>query len=156
MKRTLLLALAVTGVLLAVDQTTKVLVESAFALGESVPVCPHFNLTYVRNEGCAWGMLQGAQYWLAGFAVAAVILCLCFWRVLFGLGLRAAFLGGLLLSGIIGNCIDRLRLGYVVDFFDFYWGRSHFPCFNVADSAICAAVFLMILLPAPKPAKDAQ
>lgn len=156
MKRTLLIALAVTLVFLAIDQGSKLWVESLFAYGESVAVCPHFNLTYVRNHGCAWGMLQGAQYWLAGFAVAAVVLCLRFWRSVFGLGLRAAFLGGLLFSGIIGNCIDRLRLGYVVDFFDFYWGKSHFPCFNVADSAICVAVFLLILFPTPKPEKDAK
>lgn len=155
MKRTLLPALIVIALLLLLDQGTKLWVESAFALGESVAVCPHFNLTYVRNEGCAWGMLQGAQYWLAGFAVVASALCLRFWRPLFGPGLRGALLGGLLLSGILGNCIDRLRLGYVVDFFDFYWGKSHFPCFNIADSVICVAVFLLILLPAPKTEKGA-
>lgn len=155
MKRTLLMALGIALLFLIADQVSKVIVESRFALGESVAVCPCFNLTYVRNEGCAWGMLQGAQLWLAGFGLAAVALCIAFWRPLFGLGLRAALLGGLLISGILGNCIDRIRLGYVVDFFDFYWGKSHFPCFNIADSAICVAVFLMILLPAPKPAKDA-
>lgn len=156
MKRTLLLALAIMLLLLVVDQGTKLLVEARFALGESIAVCPHFNLTYVRNEGCAWGMFQGAQLWLAGFAVVALGLCIVFWRSLFGVGIRAACLGGMLFSGIIGNCIDRLRLGYVVDFLDFYWGSHHFPCFNVADSAICVAAFLMLLLPAPKSEKETK
>lgn len=156
MKRTLLFTVVITLLLLALDQGTKVLVESRFALGESVAVFPCFNLTYVRNEGCAWGMFQGAQLWLAGFAVVALGLCCVFWRALFGVGVRAAILGGLLFSGIVGNCIDRLRLGYVVDFFDFYWGSHHFPCFNIADSAICVAVFLMLLLPAPKTEKKAE
>jgi signal peptidase II len=53
--------------------------------------------------------------------------------------------GGLMLGGIVGNLVDRLRLGYVVDFLDFYWGRHHFPAFNVADSAICTGVGLYIL-----------
>lgn len=146
MRRALPVALALFVVTLVLDQTTKVWVERAFALGESRPVLPFFALTYVRNQGAAWGMFQGAQVLLAGFGVVAgVALCL-FWRRLFGPNPRVLPMVGLLLAGIIGNVIDRLRLGYVVDFLHVHWAGWHFPCFNVADSAICLAVGLLLLL----------
>ncbi len=144
--RALLTALAVFLPTLALDQASKVWVERAFALGESHPLLPVLSLTYVRNHGAAWGLFQGAQLWLAGFGALAVLGCLLFWRRLFGPHRWAPPLGGLLLAGIVGNLIDRLRLGYVVDFVDCHWGDAHFPCFNVADSAICLAVFALILL----------
>lgn len=146
MRRALLLAVVIFVTALALDQTTKAWVECFFALGESQPVLPFFALTYVRNQGAAWGMFQGAQFVLAGFGVVAgVALCL-FWRKLFGPHPRVLPVVGLLLSGIVGNVIDRLRLGYVVDFLHFHWNGWHFPCFNVADSAICVAVGLLLLL----------
>ena len=144
--RAFLAAFAVFALVLALDQLTKVWVERVFALGESLPILPVFSLTYVRNQGAAWGLFQGAQLWLAAFGALAALACCLFWRRLFGPHRWAPPLGGLLLAGIVGNLIDRLRLGYVVDFLDFHWGASHFPCFNVADSAICVAVFALILL----------
>lgn len=146
MRKWLFSSIVLGGVMLALDQVTKVMVERAFRVGESVSVLPFFSLTYVRNQGAAWGMFQGAHYALAGFAVVALVLCVIFWRKLFGTARINLPIGGLLFSGIIGNLIDRVRLGYVIDFFDFHWGTYHFPCFNVADSAICVAVFLLILL----------
>ena len=146
MRGWILLSSAIGAVVLVADQITKVLVERTFAWGESLPVWPFFSLTYVRNQGAAWGMFQGAHYFLAGFAVVAMIACVCFWRKLFGASRATLPVGGLLFAGIVGNLIDRVRLGYVVDFLDFHWGTSHFPCFNIADCAICLAVFLMILI----------
>lgn len=146
MRKMLLLSIAIGLVVLAADQVTKVVVERLFYLGESLPVWPVFSLTYVRNQGAAWGMFQGAHYVLAGFAVVAMAACVLFWRHLFGEERRAIPVGGLLFAGIIGNLIDRVRLGYVVDFLDFHWGVHHFPCFNIADCAICISVFLLILL----------
>lgn len=131
---------------LSLDQVTKVLVERAFRLGETLPLLSFFSLTYVRNQGAAWGMFQGAHYILAGVAVLAIVLFICFWRQLLGSSPWMIPIGGLLFSGIIGNCIDRIRLGYVVDFLDFHWGTYYFPCFNVADSAICVAVCLIFIL----------
>lgn len=146
MRRAFLIALALFAAVLVLDQATKVWVERAFALGESLPVLPFFALTYVRNQGAAWGMFQGAQFLLAGFGiVAGVALCL-FWRRLFGSRPCVLPMVGLLLAGIVGNVIDRLRLGYVVDFLHVHWAGWHFPCFNVADSAICLAVFLLMVL----------
>jgi signal peptidase II len=146
MRKFLCLSSVLGLVILALDQVTKVIVEQRFYLGESIPVLPFFSLTYVRNQGAAWGMLQGAHYFLAGFAVVALVVIGVFWRRLFGNDRRFLPLVGVLFAGIIGNLIDRVRLGYVVDFLDFHWGSYHFPCFNVADSAICLSVFGIILL----------
>ena len=146
MKRWLTASLVLGTALLAFDQGVKLWVERAFALGESVQIVDGcFALTYVRNQGAAWGMFQGAHYALAAFgALATVLLCL-FWRKLFGPSPRSLPVAGMLLSGIVGNLIDRVRLGYVVDFIHVYWRDWHFPCFNIADSAICVAVALLFL-----------
>ena len=144
--RKYLIACAVALAVLALDQATKLWVVADFRPGESVDVLSVFALTYVRNQGAAWGMFQGAQLWLAGVGVLAVVLCFVFWRKIFGDHAWAAPVAGLLLGGIIGNLIDRVRLGYVIDFLDFHWGVSHFPCFNIADSAICIGVFALIVL----------
>lgn len=139
-------AAAVALAVVALDQGTKLWVVGAFAHGETLPLLPFFSLTYVRNQGAAWGLFQGAHLWLAGFGAVAVALCCLFWRRIFGDHAWAAPLGGLLLGGIVGNLVDRVRLGYVVDFLDFHWGAWHFPCFNVADSAICVGVAALIAL----------
>ena len=105
-----------------------------------------FNLCYIRNTGAAWGVLSGWQPFLIGFSLAAMVLLVWRRHVLLGdLPWRWLVLG-LLLGGICGNLIDRVWLRYVVDFLDFYYGQSHFPAFNVADSSICAGVGLFILL----------
>ena len=132
---------------LAADQASKLWVAHAFELGESVAVLPGCcALTYVRNQGAAWGMFQGAQLRLGGLGVVAAALLLCFRRALLGEGCAVRFLTALLVSGILGNVIDRFWHGYVIDFFHVYWRTWHFPCFNVADSAICLAVGVLLLL----------
>lgn len=146
MRKMLICSILLALVCLFLDQWTKVAVERAFALGESLPLTSFFSLTYVRNQGAAWGMFQGAHYVLAGVGIVAVVVCACYWRKIFGPSPWTLPAGALLFSGILGNVIDRIRLGYVVDFLDFHWGASHFPCFNVADSAICVAVFCLILI----------
>lgn len=146
MRRALLIALPLAIVALALDQATKVWTERAFALGESLPLLPFLSFTYVRNQGAAWGMFQGAHYVLAAFGIVAALAICLFWRKLFGPHPRLLPAVGLLLAGIVGNVIDRVRLGYVVDFIHVHWGSWHFPCFNIADSAICIAVGLLILL----------
>lgn len=146
MRRALLIALPLAIAVLALDQATKVWTERAFALGESLPLLPFLSFTYVRNQGAAWGMFQGAHYVLAAFGIVAALAICLFWRKLFGPHPRLLPAVGLLLAGIVGNVIDRVRLGYVVDFIHVHWGSWHFPCFNIADSAICIAVGLLILL----------
>ena len=140
--------LAVAGVVIALDQTTKWLVRNAFPCeGAGCQVVPGFlNLCLIRNSGAAWGVLAGWQAFLIAFSLVALTLLVWRRRSLLGeLPLRWLVLG-LLIGGICGNLIDRVCLRYVVDFIDFYHGRMHFPAFNVADSSICIGVGLFILL----------
>ena len=121
--------------------------------GESpVQVLPGlFDLAYVENRGCAWGMFQGSVWPLAAFGVVAMALLVWKRRDVFFLaesGWRRAFgrvAECLLYAGIVGNLVDRVFRGFVVDFLDFHWGVHHFPAFNVADSCICVGVGLYAL-----------
>lgn len=134
------------ALLVALDQGTKFLVRRAFEPGESLPVVAGlFNLTYVRNEGAAWGILQGWGLFLVALAIAMFVFLAVRRRQVFGEGRLAAAAFILLLAGIAGNVLDRLFLRYVVDFLDFYHGAWHFPAFNVADSCICVGVGLFLL-----------
>ena len=104
-----------------------------------------FNLAYVENRGCAWGMLQGRVWPLAAFGLAALAVLVWKRRSFFGPGRLAAAAEPLLYAGITGNLIDRVFRGHVVDMFDFHWGIHHFPCFNIADSLICISVGMLVL-----------
>ena len=132
--------------LIAFDQATKCLVRAHFALHESRPVIrDFFSLTYVQNRGAAWGILAGWRIALVAIAAVMLFVLAHYREKIFGtraIG-RVSFV--LLVAGIIGNVIDRVWLGYVVDFLDFYVGTSHFPAFNVADSCICIGVGLYML-----------
>jgi signal peptidase II len=104
-----------------------------------------FNLAYVENRGCAWGMFQGHVWPLAVFAILAMVFVIWKRRSIFPSGAVGAVAEVTLYAGILGNLVDRLWLGYVVDMFDFHWGIHHFPCFNVADVYINIAAGLLIL-----------
>ena len=150
MKRFLILFAVVANLVLA-DAVTKELARGYLrGAGASRPrvieVIPNlFNLAYVENRGCAWGMFQGQVWPLAVFGLIALAFLIWKRKSVFGSGRLVAIAEPLLYAGIIGNIIDRLFRGYVVDMFDFHWGIHHFPCFNVADSLICIAVGLMLL-----------
>ncbi len=134
------------ALLIAADQYTKYLAVTRLKPLRSVAVIPRLlNLSYVENPGAAWGMLAGRQYFLIGFSVLTLGFLIWKRRALFGPLPLGWLTMSLLFGGVIGNLIDRLRLNYVIDFLDFFWGPSHFPAFNVADSAICCGVFLFIL-----------
>ena len=159
MKRLLVTVAVVLNLVLA-DAVVKefahgLLGPSSGAPPSGVVVIPgFFNLAYVENRGCAWGMLQGHVWPLATFGVVAIAVLAWKRRVFFGPGRLAAVAEPLLYAGIIGNLIDRLFRGHVIDMFDFHWGASHFPCFNVADTLISVAVGLMVIssLAVSKPA----
>ena len=128
------------------DQFIKYLVREHFGLHESVPVLAGlFHLTYVRNMGAAWGIFGGWNAWLALLSIVMLILIVCFRRSFLSDHVAQRIALGLMLGGIVGNLVDRIRLFFVVDFFDFFWGQHHFPAFNIADAAICTGVFLYIL-----------
>ena len=142
MKRFLITFAAVTN-LVFVDAYVKEFAVRVLKDQAAIAVIPgFFNLAYVENRGCAWGMFQGAVWPLALFGVAALVFLIWKRRDVFGDGFVAP---SLLYAGIIGNLIDRVTRKYVVDMFDFHWGVHHFPCFNVADVCICTAAGLMVL-----------
>ncbi|MDF1578119.1 MAG: signal peptidase II [Desulfobulbales bacterium] len=143
------LLIAATVVLL--DQLTKWWVLATFELYQSVPVIPgFFDLTFVVNTGAAFGMLAGEQnpwrqlFFVVVTLVALVVLGLAFrqYRREGGVYITAI---GMIGGGALGNLVDRLRFGHVVDFLDFQIKGYHWPAFNVADSAISVGVALFLL-----------
>ncbi|MFC1497033.1 signal peptidase II [Verrucomicrobiota bacterium] len=129
------------------DQITKYLARHFLCLGRPVPIVSgFFNLTYIQNTGAAWGRFQGFNDLLVVMSVIVLILMIVFRRSFFAGQLTQKIALGLVVGGIIGNLIDRLKLDYVVDFLDFCWKSKHFPAFNIADSAICIGVGLYMLL----------
>lgn len=137
----------VLGILIAMaDQVVKVLVRFRFFPGESITVIPSlFDLTYVRNTGAAWGLFNGANVALAVFSLVVLVLLIVFRHHFVGSFRLQRVALGLTAGGILGNLFDRLRLGYVVDYLDFYRGGYHFPSFNIADAAICSGVFFYLI-----------
>lgn len=141
-----MLVLVLSIVLVVLDQVTKELVREGVAFGTTVPVIKSFfNISHVHNRGAAWGMLAGAGHWLIVFSVVMLVVLVVFRRHFLTDTLAHRVASGLMVAGIVGNLLDRVRLGYVVDFLDFHAGVYHFPSFNVADSAICIGVGIYIL-----------
>ncbi|MFN5096899.1 signal peptidase II [Limnohabitans sp.] len=140
--------LGIALLVLVLDQFTKVLVLGAFQLGDSTPITSFFNLVRVHNHGAAFSFLAGAGGWqrwfFTGIGVAAAIFMVWMLRAHPGQKLFSLAIS-LILGGAIGNVIDRLLHGYVVDFLDFHWGGWHFPAFNLADSAITLGAICLIL-----------
>jgi len=149
MKSKYLILTLLTPLVLVVDQLTKIHIDRSMQLYQSIPVIDGlFNITYLRNKGAAFSFLANASWRLPFFilvsfvAVVAILIALA--KLRDDQRLAAASLS-LILSGAIGNLIDRIRLGEVIDFLDVYWRSHHWPAFNVADSAICVGVALLAL-----------
>ena len=146
MKKTTLLLLLPALVVIAVDQISKFVLLSAIPEYGSVPVIKgFFNLVHVRNRGMAFGLMNrpghGLQFYFLVVATLAAIVLLLFWfRKLKNEDHKLTIGLGLILGGAVGNFIDRLRLGEVVDFLDFYSGSYHWPAFNAADTAITVGI----------------
>lgn len=150
MHRKTLFLVFISGGIVVLDQITKIIVEKRFALYESVVVFEgFFSLTYILNPGAAFGFLadQNATFRMVFFlsvSVIALVLLGIFFRdtpTEDTMGLTAI---SLLFGGAIGNGIDRIRLGEVIDFLDFYINQHHWPAFNVADSAITIGISLLM------------
>ena len=134
---------------LVLDQATKLAVDKSFQLYESIAVMPFFNLTYVHNTGAAFSFLSEAGGWQRWF-FAALAIIMSFIMTLWITRLKEhetllAVALSLILGGAIGNLIDRLAYGYVIDFVDVYYETYHWPAFNIADSSITIGVVLMLL-----------
>jgi signal peptidase II len=143
-----LLAL-VSGVILVLDQLTKAWVLASLPLGGGFTVIPgFFDITHVHNPGGAFGFLasMGAEarsLLFVAVALAAIALIVVFYWQTPATERVTAFGLALVLGGAVGNLVDRVRLGIVVDFLDVYAGELHWPAFNVADSAITVGVVLV-------------
>ncbi len=141
-----MLVLLIGLAILFLDQLTKQAVRANFIYGESLPVIDgFFNLVYVRNDGAAWNILSGHGIILILISIAVLVLLLVYRRSFLQEQFSHEILLGLMIGGIAGNLIDRIRFGWVTDFLDFQFGSYHYPSFNVADSAICIAVVLYVL-----------
>ncbi len=148
--RVVRLSLMMLG-LIILDQITKSLVKSHFEWGESIPIIKgFFNLTYVRNPGAAFGFLAEAHSSIRRplFLFLPVVACIWLVWLIWSSRNKPLILPisyTLILSGAVGNLIDRFSHGYVVDFLDFHINDNHFPAFNVADSCISVAAGLLVL-----------
>ena len=145
--RSIGLALLVALPIVLLDQWSKALVTTYLQYGDRVPITSFFNLVVVYNKGAAFSFLSSAGGWQRWFfIVLTVVVCgMMAWMIVkyrsetwFRWGLM------LVLGGAIGNLIDRVLLGHVVDFLDFHWGGWHFWAFNVADSAITVGAAILI------------
>jgi signal peptidase II len=143
--------IAVGGTIILLDQVTKLLVLHFLPLFSAMEIVPgFFNLVHVRNTGAAFSILAGANSaWRQGLFVGLTLVVVVI--LLFAYGklrsddrwTRTAY--ALITGGALGNLIDRLRLGEVVDFLDCYAGSYHWPAFNIADSAITAGALMLIV-----------
>ncbi len=140
--------LSLAGFIIVLDQISKLWISSIFTYGESLRITDFFNLVLLHNSGAAFGFLNDAGGWQRWFfTVIAVLASVWIVRMMRQYAQQTLFCFALtlVLGGALGNLIDRVNYGYVVDFLDFYWNTSHFPAFNVADSAISVGATLMIL-----------
>jgi signal peptidase II len=142
--RWLWLSLGVIGL----DQITKQLIEASFAFRESLAVLPFFNLTLVYNQGAAFSFLSDQGGWQRWFfvvlAIVVTIVLISWMRKLSKHERFVAIALSLIIGGAVGNLIDRIIYGHVIDFVDLYYGQYHWPAFNVADSAIVLGVGFML------------
>jgi signal peptidase II len=139
----------ISALVLVLDQLTKAWVQVAFQPHESLEVLPFFNLVLAYNTGAAFSFLSdgsGWQRWLFVALALVVAVVLVIWLRRLGEDEPMAGWGvALVLGGAIGNVVDRVWLGHVVDFLDFHWAGWHWPAFNVADSAITCGVALLLI-----------
>jgi len=151
-KKLLIYCISITGILLLADQISKAIVEKYLDL--PIEVIPgFFSLVKVGNSGAAWGMFSGQRWVLLTISIIFFIGVIFFFRSLTEGWRERYYATALVLSGILGNSIDRIwRGGFVVDFLDFNLGFMRWPAFNVADSAICIGVGIFIISSWKRPA----
>lgn len=138
----------ISAVILFIDQLTKTVAEHFLNLGQSIKVLPFFDITLVYNYGASFGFLSDQGGWQRWFLLALAIFVVIFlFRWLFTLKPNETLIAwslSLIIGGALGNIIDRIYYGYVIDFLDFFIGDKHWPAFNIADSAIVIGAGLMI------------
>jgi signal peptidase II len=139
----------ISAIVLILDQATKIFIDRTMDLHSSITVVENFfNITYIRNKGAAFGFLAETSFRLPFFiliSIIAVVVIIGILRKLRPEQKLTAVSLSLIFAGALGNLIDRIRLGEVIDFIYVHWYEHYWPAFNVADSAICVGVFLLAL-----------
>lgn len=138
----------ITVLAIVFDQLTKLWIVRNVT--DDIFVLPVLNIIHTVNFGAAWSMFEdwgGSQRWLLSALAVVVSMAIFVWLRRLTFARHRLLVGGLtlILGGALGNVIDRLRLGHVIDFIQVHWGNSYFPAFNVADSAISVGAVLVIL-----------
>lgn len=140
--------LGIAAIVILLDQLTKITITRLFTHGESLPVTSFFNLVLAYNRGAAFSFLADSSGWqrpfFTGIGIVAALFIVYLLKRNAGQRLFCSALA-LILGGAIGNVIDRIVYGHVIDFLDFYVGGWHWPAFNVADSAICVGAVLFVI-----------
>ncbi len=141
--------LGLSGLIIVLDQFTKVVMSNWLELYQTVAVMPYFNFTLAHNSGAAFSFLAGAGGWQRWFfivlaLVVSAVLVVWLSRLKAAEKMEAIAIS-LIIGGAIGNVLDRFLHGYVIDFIDVYIGSYHWPAFNIADAAICIGAILLIL-----------
>lgn len=136
------------AIVILLDQLSKITIAKLFTYGESLPVTQFFNLVLVHNKGAAFSFLANESGWqrhlFTGIGIVAALFII-YLIVKHSSQRLFCFALACILGGAIGNVIDRILYGHVIDFLDFYYGHTHFPAFNLADSAITLGAGLFIL-----------
>lgn len=135
-----------SAAVIVLDQLSKWWIEANLPHYGVIPVIPHFNIVHLRNTGAAFSMFNQAPSLMFIGLATVVSAGILLWLRNHPQGERLSAVGlCLILGGAVGNVIDRVRLGHVTDFLDFYWGSWHFAAFNVADMAITVGAGFLIL-----------
>lgn len=141
--------LILSSVVIVLDQLTKLLAVNSLSLYESIAVIPGLNFTLLHNTGAAFSFLSNAGGWQRWFFIVlafGISLFIVYWMRSLESDKKWLLCAlALVLGGAIGNVIDRIYLGYVIDFIDFYYKAYHWPAFNIADSAICVGAVMLII-----------
>lgn len=149
MRKTALVWCWLALLMVVLDQGTKHWVLNALVYSQPVAIFPSFNLTLLYNQGAAFSFLSAhpeIAIWLFSGIAVVVSGVLLYWLTQLSPTKRWMACGlSLILGGGIGNLIDRIRHGHVVDFLDFYWGVAHFPAFNIADAAITVGAVIVLV-----------
>ncbi|AAU91751.1 signal peptidase II [Methylococcus capsulatus str. Bath] len=149
MRSSMLKWLWLSVLVFALDQLSKQIVDASMRLYETIPLLPVFQLTYLRNQGAAFSFLSEAGGWQRWFFIAlsaSATLLITYWlKHMDRRKTWEAAAWALVLGGAVGNLLDRIVYGYVIDFLDVFYGDWHWPAFNVADSAITVGIGMLLI-----------
>ncbi len=141
--------LGLSALVIILDQLTKLIAVQSLVLYQAVPVFPGFNLTLMHNTGAAFSFLSDAGGWQRWFFIVLAIgisIFIVAWMKGLDASKRWLLLAlAMVLGGAIGNAIDRIYLGYVIDFIEVYYSKYYWPAFNIADSAITVGAIMLII-----------